>query len=120
MWSKSFVYTSPGSSARAADRRLVDVDHLVKAVDPLDGVVVAGLDAHPVQAVGERLVDDLVHQRDLPEPETLVTATNFPTGNSTSMSFRLCMRAPSTLNVPRSWSSPLGDCDLPRARGTAP
>src|SRR5215471_6674698 len=30
---------------------------------------------------------------DLPEPDTPVTQMNFPTGNSTSMSFRLCCAA---------------------------
>jgi hypothetical protein len=50
---------------RAADRRLVDVDHLVEAIDPLDRLVVARLDPHPVQPVRERLVDDLVHERRL-------------------------------------------------------
>ncbi len=40
---------------------------------------------------------------DLPEPETPVTVMNLPTGNSTSMSFRLCWVAPRTQNEP--WSS---------------
>ena len=39
---------------------------------------------------------------DLPEPDTPVTAMNLPTGNSTSMSFRLCCEAPRTVNEPRS------------------
>jgi hypothetical protein len=52
-------------SRRAADRRLVDVDHLVEAFDPLDRVVLAGLDPHPVEPVREGLVDDLVHERGL-------------------------------------------------------
>src|SRR5436190_1089099 len=50
---------------RSPDRRLVDVDHLVVAVDPLTAGVVARLDTHPVQSVRERLVDDLVHERRL-------------------------------------------------------
>ncbi len=33
---------------------------------------------------------------DLPEPDTPVTATNSPSGNATSMSWRLCSRAPWT------------------------
>ena len=33
---------------------------------------------------------------DLPEPDTPVTATNIPSGNFTSMSWRLCSRAPRT------------------------
>ena len=35
---------------------------------------------------------------DLPEPETPVTQVKAPTGNETSMSLRLCMRAPRTVN----------------------
>ena len=41
---------------------------------------------------------------DLPEPETPVTQMNLPTGNSTSMSLRLCCAAPRTRNEPRSSS----------------
>ena len=33
---------------------------------------------------------------DLPEPDTPVTATKQPSGNSTSMFLRLCSRAPRT------------------------
>ena len=50
---------------RAADRRLVDVDDLVEGLDALDLVVGAGLDPGPLQPVGERLVEDLVHERGL-------------------------------------------------------
>ena len=50
---------------RAADRRLVDVDHLVEHLDALDVDVLARLHAHLVEAVRERLVDDLVHERRL-------------------------------------------------------
>ena len=50
---------------RAPDRRLVDVDHLVEDVDPLAAGVLAGLHAHAVQPVRERLEDDLVHERRL-------------------------------------------------------
>ncbi len=35
---------------------------------------------------------------DLPEPETPVTQVKAPTGKLTSMSRRLCMRAPRTVN----------------------
>src|SRR3954453_1722620 len=41
---------------------------------------------------------------DLPEPETPVTQMNLPTGNATSISFRLCCTAPLTRKVPRSSS----------------
>ena len=47
---------------RAPDRRLIDLDHLVEAVDPLDGVVRAGLRPRSVELVRERLVDDLVDE----------------------------------------------------------
>ena len=36
---------------------------------------------------------------DLPEPETPVTATRQPSGNDTSMSLRLCSRAPRTVTT---------------------
>ncbi len=41
---------------------------------------------------------------DLPDPDTPVTATKFPSGMSTSMFCRLCSRAPSI----RTNSSPCG------------
>ena len=37
---------------------------------------------------------------DFPEPETPVTVMNFPTGNSTSIAFRLCCVAPRTQKEP--------------------
>ena len=45
--------------------RLVDVDHLVEHLDAFDVHVVARLDAHLVEPVRERLVDDLVDERRL-------------------------------------------------------
>ena len=47
---------------RPADRRLVDLDHLVEAVDALDGVVGARLRPRLQEPVRERLVDDLVDE----------------------------------------------------------
>src|SRR6266511_3424795 len=47
---------------------------------------------------------------DFPEPETPVTQMNLPTGNSTSIPFRLCIEAPRTQNEPFS---------SPRRSGTA-
>ena len=53
---------------------------------------------------------------DLPEPETPVTQMNLPTGNSTSMSLRLCCAAPRTRNEPRSSSRRCRNRDRPFAR----
>ena len=50
---------------RAADRLLVDLDHLVEDLDPLDAGVRARLDPRAVEPVRERLEDDLVHERRL-------------------------------------------------------
>ena len=50
---------------RPADRALVDLDHLVEHLDPLDALVLARLDPNPLEPVRERLVDDLVHERRL-------------------------------------------------------
>ena len=50
---------------RAADRALVDLDHLVERVDPFDALVRAGPDARLREPVRERLVDDLVDERRL-------------------------------------------------------
>src|SRR5207247_2007448 len=41
---------------RSPDRRLVDVDHLVEALDALAAEVPPRLDAHPVQAMRERFI----------------------------------------------------------------
>src|SRR5438874_11135097 len=50
---------------RAADRLLVDLDHLVEDVDPLHAAVQTRLDARSVESVRKRLEDDLVHERRL-------------------------------------------------------
>ena len=50
---------------RAADRALVDLDHLVEDLDAVDALVLAGPHPHPRELVRERLVDDLVHERRL-------------------------------------------------------
>jgi hypothetical protein len=77
--SREDVRVRGGVRARcAADRRLVDVDHLVEALDPLDGLVIAWLHAHPMEPVGERLVDDLVHERGLPGARDTGDADQLP------------------------------------------
>ena len=53
---------------RPADRRLVDVDDLVDLVEAADAPVRAGALLGPVQPVGHRLVEHLVHQRRLARP----------------------------------------------------
>ena len=50
---------------RAADRALVDLDHLVERVDALDASCAPGRVARLRELVRERLVDDLVHERRL-------------------------------------------------------
>jgi hypothetical protein len=49
-----------------------------------------------VEVAGERLVQDVLDQVDLPEPDTPVTATKVPSGISKSTPCRLCARAFST------------------------
>ena len=50
---------------RPADRRLVDVDHLVELLEPLDPVVRARLGDGPVQVARQGLAEDVAHQRAL-------------------------------------------------------
>jgi hypothetical protein len=50
---------------RAADGRLVDVDHLVEVLDALDLAVPAGQGLGPVQLLGQRAQQDVVDQRRL-------------------------------------------------------
>ena len=45
---------------RPADGALVDVDHLVQILDPLDPVALAGVDLHPHQLRPQPLEEDLV------------------------------------------------------------
>ena len=48
---------------RAADGRLVDLDHLVDVLEPLDGVVRARLFQRAVEVARERAVEDVVDER---------------------------------------------------------
>ena len=52
-------------SRRAADRRLIDLDHLVDQVDAFDLVVRAGLVGGAIELARQRLVEDVVDQRAL-------------------------------------------------------
>jgi hypothetical protein len=65
-------------TGRAADRRLVDVDDLVEGLDALDLVVRTRLDPRPLQAIGQSLVDDLVHQRRLARARNAGHANELP------------------------------------------
>ncbi len=51
---------------RAADRALVDVDHLVEEVEPLDGVVVGGLGGGAVQMMRDGVIERVVDERRFP------------------------------------------------------
>jgi hypothetical protein len=51
---------------------------------------------------------------DLPEPDTPVTATRQPRGKATSMSCRLCSRAPRTTSCGRRARSALGGTGIDR------
>ena len=57
---------------------------------------------------------------DLPEPETPVTQVKQPTGKATSMSRRLCMRAPRTVNHSSGRRRCPGVCDAAVAGEEAP
>src|SRR4029078_13012425 len=54
--------------AVAADRRLVDADHLVDVLEPVHAVVVAGQRAGVHQPLPQRLVEDVVSQRAFSTP----------------------------------------------------
>ena len=74
-----------------------------------------GLTRILLQPVRERLVDDLVHERRLARAGDAGHVMNFPTGNSTSMPFRLCIDAPRTVNEPLSSSRRGGIAIVPLA-----
>ena len=64
-WSKTPVYVAGLRPRRTADRRLVDVDHLVDVVEALDAAVPTGDGAGVVDLLGQRRVEDVVDQRRL-------------------------------------------------------
>ena len=55
-------------SRRPADRRLIDLDHLVDELDALDPIVRAGLVAGPVERARQRAIEDVVDERRLARP----------------------------------------------------
>ena len=50
-------------TGRAADGRLIDVDHLIQLINSLDPFIFSGNGSGTIQVSGQRLVEDLVHQR---------------------------------------------------------
>jgi hypothetical protein len=53
----------PGSPA---DRGLIDIDHLIDQIEPLDSVVLEGEDLRPVEVAGQLAIESLVDQCRLP------------------------------------------------------
>ena len=51
------------AARRAADRRLIDVDHLVDVLEPADAVEAAGCVVRAVEMTRERAVERVVHER---------------------------------------------------------
>ena len=86
---------------RAADGRLIDLDHLVDELDAVDAIVRARARRRPCRAfcASDRYRMSLTSV-DLPEPLTPVTVVNRPSGMLTSMFFRLFSRAPRTTISP--------------------
>ena len=54
------------AARRAPDWRLIDLDHFVDQVDPVDPIVRAGVVARPIERLGERLVQDVIDEGRLP------------------------------------------------------
>ena len=50
-------------TGRAADGRLIDVDHLIQLIDSLNSFIFPRNGSRPVQISCQRFVEDLVHQR---------------------------------------------------------
>ena len=112
---------------RPPDRRLVDVDHLVEALDPVHAEMVAGLRARPVEPVRERLEDDLVHERrlaragdtrhahELPDRERDVDPLQVVHGRAAHREPAAVVLAPG-----RNGDAPLAGEELPRHRARCP
>ena len=88
------------AARRAPDGRLVDVDDLVEVLRAVDAVVLAGAQlGAAVEARRHALVQDLVDERGLAGAGDAGDAgEGADAGSETSMSLRLCMRAPRTVN----------------------
>ena len=101
---------------RAADRPLVDLDHLVEDLDPLDAVVRAGLDARAVEPVRERLEDDLVHERRLAGARDARHADELADGELDVDVLEVVLRGAAHREHAAIVVAPLGNRDLARAR----
>ena len=121
MWSKSFVYVAGFErGVRPIGDWSMSIT-LSKHSIPSTRVVLARLDAHPVEPVRERLVDDLVHERRLARAGDAGDADELPDREldvDVLQVVHRARRAPRTRRV--SSIAPLRDRDLPRAAtGTA-
>ena len=76
---------------RAADRRLIDVDHLIEVLGPVDSIVRARLGDCPVQVARSASRRMSPTSELFPEPETPVTQTNSPSGNAASIALQVVM-----------------------------
>ena len=101
---------------RAADRPLVDLDHLVEHVDPFDARVRARLDARAVEPVRERLEDDLVHERRLAGAGDAGHADELPDRELDVDVLEVVLRRAAHREHAAVVVAPLGHGDLARAR----
>jgi hypothetical protein len=81
---------------RAADRRLIDVDHLVEIFEAGDLLARAADHAGAVQRAGGAGVEGVDGEARLAEPETPVMQVKVPKGMAAVTSLRLLARAPLT------------------------
>ena len=101
---------------RAADRPLVDLDHLVEHVDPFHCGVRAGLNTSTIQPVRERLEDDLVHERRLPRAGDAGDADELPDRELDVDLLEVVLRGAAYDERAAVVVAPLGDGDLARPR----
>lgn len=93
-------YKSPGSNVASADWRLVNVDNLVQLVKSCDIVMLARFYLRAVQLLARCLYKISLTRELFPEPDTPVTQVITPSGNFTSIFFKLFCLAPSTSIYP--------------------
>ena len=82
----------------ATDRRLVHPHQLVYLVEAVHPQMPPGNLPSAVELVGQHGRQDVVHQRRLAGAGSPVTEVSTPSGNDTSISCRLCSRAPTTVS----------------------